>query len=226
MPLQISSPRNSQRSIEMRKGARVIGQPHMTGAGPADHHQILGFIARFANSARKGERARKRGDGRRRLRVGEIGFTPTMKRLHGNQIRQRQALADGYRLLVISERQIVASTAPGHGPEVIQSVRRVRLIGHGTRYRERLVKADTGRVVGVCASIGHAELDQRIACMGCFAQRVRGIDHASIIGHRTVNLAGLSACRAAPLVQRKLFRLRCGLRMGLQQQHGAIKPAY
>ena len=44
MPLKIGGARNGKRSIEMRQRAGVVGQSHVAGAGPADHHQVLCLV--------------------------------------------------------------------------------------------------------------------------------------------------------------------------------------
>ena len=224
MPLQVGGARDDQRAIEVRQGAPIVSQPHMTGASPAYHHQVLRFIALVPDAARQVKGTRERDDRRGRFGVGEIRFPPTMKRLHGDQVRQAQTLANIHRLLVIRDRQIVTAIAPGHRPQVIQGIGRMAFITHGTRRLERLVQTDNSLLVGVGASIGHAELNQHVACMFVLAQRARRFNHVLKVGHRTLDLAGLHARHATPLVQGELLRWRCRVRMGLQQRHGAIKP--
>ena len=143
-------------------------------------------------------------------------FPPTMERLYSDQVRQRQALADIDRLLVICDRQIVAAIAPGHRPQVVQGVGHMPLIVCGARDRERFVQAGDGLLVGIGAPIRHAKLDQHITRMRMITQRVCRIDHQLKVSHRALDLAGLRPRQTTPLVQGKFLRLGCGLRMRLQ----------
>jgi len=224
MPLQVGGACNGECGIEIRQGARVVGQPHRAGASPADHHQVLRFIAFVADAARQIEGARERRNRGGRFGVGKMRLPPAMKSLHSDQIGQRQAFADLHRLLVMTDRQIVSAIAPGHRPQVIQRIGRMPFITHGARCLQCFVQAGNGLLVRVGAPQGHAKLNQGIPRLAVLAQRPRGINHASEVGHRALDLAGLCARLAALLVERELLRRVCRFGMGLQQGHRAIKP--
>ena len=130
VPLQVGRPRNIERGVEVRQGARVVAKPHLADAGPADHHQVLRLVAHVGDAACQLKRARKRTDRRLRLGIGEVRLATAMKSLDRHQLRQPQFFADVDRLLVVRDGQVVAAIAPGHCTQVIQRVGGMPVVTH------------------------------------------------------------------------------------------------
>ena len=109
MPLQVGGTRDVERRLEVRHGARVVAEPLGPDAGVPDHHQVLGLVALVADAAGKLERARVALDRRRGLRVREVRLAAAVVGLHRDEIGESRALADLDRLLVESDRLVVAA---------------------------------------------------------------------------------------------------------------------
>ncbi len=98
------------------------------------------------------------------------------------------------------------------------------LVVHCARLRQRFGKA-CGRVgVGVCAPIGHAQLDQCVTCLLAFTARAQRGDYKANVGNRTLRLSGLRAGLAAPLVECEALLRVQRLRVRLGQRDCAIQP--
>jgi hypothetical protein len=86
------------------------------------------------------------------------------------------------------------------------------------------VKSSNRLVVRVAAPVGHAQLDQRVACALAIATGTRRIQHTADIGHRGLRLSGLRACRAAAFVQCQSGAGFARLQLPLAQGHRTVQP--
>ena len=224
VPLQVGGPRDVERRLEVRRGARVVAQALGADAGVPDHHQVLALVALVADAAGQLKRARVAADCRRGLGVREVRLATAVPGLHRDQVFESGALADLDRLLVEGDCLLVQAAAPRHCAEVIKRVGGVALVVHRARFRQRFGQARRRLFVGIGAPVGHAELDQRVTRSLTIATGARRIDDAANVGHRALRLTGLRACRPTPLVDRQALRLVQRLGMQLGQRSRAVQP--
>ena len=118
-----------------------------------------------------------------------------LNKLMVEQAREACREVDLILWLVEADRPVVLTGAPCDGPKVIEGVCGVERVVHGTRLRQRFGEAGGRRCIVVGASIGHAQLDQRVTGLFTFAVGAQCSDHAAYIVYCALRLSSLRARR-------------------------------